>query len=67
MTLAFYTILTEKSLKKCIYIIQASDLCIRILYTATGVVTLELSGFAMFNAPWIMLLLYLFSKEGKTN
>lgn len=46
-------------------LIQAIDLAVGIYYTATGVVTLELSGFAMFNASWIMLLLYLFSKEGK--
>ena len=48
-------------------LIQAIDLGAGIFYTATGVVTLELSGFAMFNATWIMLLLYLWSKEGKNN
>ena len=31
-----------------------------------GTVTLELSGFAMFNATWIMILLYLFSREKDT-
>lgn len=46
-------------------LIQAIDLAAGIFYTATGVVTLELSGFAMFNATWIMALLYLFSREGK--
>ena len=46
-------------------LIQAIDLFAGVFYTATGVVTLELSGFAMFNATWIMLLLYLFSKEDK--
>jgi len=46
-------------------LIQAIDLGAGIFYTATGVVTLELSGFAMFNATWIMILLYLFSKEKK--
>jgi hypothetical protein len=44
-------------------LIQAIDLSVGIFYTATGVVSLELSGFAMFNAIWIMLLLYLFSRE----
>jgi hypothetical protein len=46
-------------------LIQAIDLAAGIFYTATGAVTLELSGFAMFNATWIMVLLYLFSKEEK--
>ena len=46
-------------------LIQAIDLAARIFYTATGAVTLELSGFAMFNATWIMILLYLFSREEK--
>ena len=48
-------------------LIQAIDLLAGIFYTATGVVSLELSGFAMFNASWIIVLLYLFSREGKTN
>jgi hypothetical protein len=46
-------------------LIQAIDLAAGIFYTATGAVTLELSGFAMFNATWIMALLYLFSREEK--
>jgi len=46
-------------------LIQAIDLGAGIYYTLTGVVTLELSGFAMFNATWIMILLYLFSREKK--
>jgi hypothetical protein len=48
-------------------LIQAIDLAAGIFYTSTGVITLELSGFAMFNATWIILLLYLFSKEEKRN
>ena len=48
-------------------LIQAIDLAAGIFYTATGAVTLELSGFAMFNASWIMILLYLFSREKETN
>jgi hypothetical protein len=48
-------------------LIQAIDLSAGIFYTATGAVTLELSGFAMFNATWIMVLLYLFSREEKTD
>lgn len=47
-------------------LIQAIDLGAGIYYTAIGTVTLELSGFAMFNATWIMLLLYLFSREKDT-
>ena len=46
-------------------LIQAIDLAVGIFYTVTGVISLELSGFAMFNACWIMLFLYLFSKKGK--
>lgn len=46
-------------------LIQAIDLAAGIYYTATGAVTLELSGFAMFNATWIMVLLYLFTKQGE--
>ena len=44
-------------------LIQAIDLSAGIFYTATGVISLELSGFAMFNATWIMILLYLFSNR----
>jgi hypothetical protein len=40
-------------------LIQAIDLGAGIFYTATGVVTLALSGFAMFNATWIIVLLLL--------
>ena len=47
-------------------LIQAIDLAVGIYYTAVGAITLELSGFAMFNATWIMILLYLFSKEKDT-
>ena len=39
--------------------IQLIDLGVGIFYTATGVVSLELSGFAMFNATWITALLFL--------
>ena len=46
-------------------IIQAIDLLAGIFYTATGVVSLELSGFPMFNATWIMVLLLLFVKEAE--
>jgi len=40
-------------------LIQAIDLMAGIFYTATGVVSLELSGFPMFNATWIIVLLLL--------
>jgi hypothetical protein len=40
-------------------IIQIIDLLAGIFYTATGVVSLELSAFAMFNATWISILLLL--------
>jgi hypothetical protein len=46
-------------------LIQAIDLGAGIFYTSTGVVTLELSGFAMFNASWIIILLYLFTTQAK--
>ena len=46
-------------------LIQAIDLMAGIFYTATGVVSLELSGFAMFNATWIMVLLLLSLKKWK--
>jgi hypothetical protein len=45
-------------------LIQLIDLSAGIFYTATGVVSLELSGVAMFNASWIIVLLYLFTKSG---
>ena len=44
-------------------LIQIIDLLAGIFYTATGVVSLELSGVAMFNASWIIILLYLFTKS----
>ncbi|MGV6851344.1 MAG: hypothetical protein ACWA5R_04075 [bacterium] len=43
---------------KLMIIIQAIDLTAGIFYTASSVVSLELSGFAMFNASWIALLLF---------
>ncbi len=39
--------------------IQLVDLAVGVFYTATGVVTLSDSVFAMFNATWIAGLLYL--------
>jgi hypothetical protein len=44
-------------------LIQAIDLSAGIFYTATGVVSIELSAVAMFNASWIIILLYLFTKS----
>ena len=46
-------------------LIQIIDLGAGIFYTTTGVVSLELSGFAMFNASWIIILLYLFTSQAK--
>lgn len=46
-------------------LIQAIDLTVGIYYTSMGTISLELSGFAMFNATWIMLLLYLFTQEAQ--
>jgi hypothetical protein len=40
-------------------LIQCIDLAAGIFYTTTGVVSLGLSGFAMFNACWIIVLLTL--------
>lgn len=40
-------------------LIQCIDLAAGIFYTSTGVVTLSLSGFPMFNASWIIILLLL--------
>jgi len=45
--------------------IQALDLLGGIVYTATGVVSLELSGFAMFNASWMIVLLWLWMPKEK--
>ena len=39
--------------------IQAIDLAVGVFYTATDVVPIALSGFAMFNASWIIVLLLL--------
>ena len=39
--------------------IQLIDLMVGVFYTATGVVSLGLSGFPMFNAIWISILLWL--------
>lgn len=38
--------------------IQLIDLAVGLYYTAVGVVPLSLSGFPMFNAGWIILLLW---------
>ena len=40
-------------------LIQAIDLAAGTFYTATGVVSVSLSGFPMFNAVWIIVLLLL--------
>ena len=40
-------------------LIQAIDLMAGIIYTATSVVPISLSGFPMFNAMWIIVLLLL--------
>ena len=40
-------------------LIQGIDLSAGVFYTATGVVNLSVSGFPMFNAVWIILLLLL--------
>jgi hypothetical protein len=40
-------------------LIQCIDLGAGVFYTATGVVGLSLSGFPMFNAAWIIILLLL--------
>jgi len=45
--------------------IQALDLLGGIVYTATGVVSLELSGFPMFNASWMIILLWLWMPKEK--
>ncbi|WP_131357911.1 hypothetical protein [Aquitalea sp. USM4] len=50
--------------------IQLVDLLVGIYYTGTGIVSLHLSGFPMFNAAWISLLFLAFtltsSKPGRT-
>jgi len=40
-------------------LIQIIDLLAGVFYTATGVVTIQISGVAMFNAVWIIVLCYL--------
>lgn len=40
-------------------LIQVIDLAAGVFYTVTDVVSLSLSGFAMFNATWIIILLLL--------
>ena len=42
-------------------LIQCIDLGAGVFYTLTGVVSLSLSGFPMFNAAWIILLLSLWN------
>jgi hypothetical protein len=42
-------------------LIQCIDLGAGVFYTLTGVVSLSLSGFPMFNAAWISLLLLLWN------
>ena len=47
-------------------LIQAIDLLVGIVYTATGVLPLSLSGFPMFNAIWIILLLALWRPRAES-
>ena len=46
--------------------IQAIDLAVGVYYTATGVVGLQDSGFAMFNATWIIVLLALWRPKASS-
>ena len=46
-------------------LIQAIDLGAGIIFTSTGVVSLALSGFPMFNAVWIIILLMLWMPRNK--
>ncbi|MCA9874989.1 MAG: hypothetical protein H6659_19890 [Ardenticatenaceae bacterium] len=46
--------------------IQAVDLAVGIFYTATGAVTLALSGFPMFNAALFIVLLWLWRPKEET-
>lgn len=46
-------------------LIQVIDLGAGIFYTVTGVVPIALSGFAMFNASWIIVLLLLWMPKKK--
>jgi hypothetical protein len=47
-------------------LIQAIDLSAGIFYTATGIVSLEISAFPMFNASWIIILILLWMPKQKT-
>lgn len=49
-------------------LIQLIDLGVGIYYTTQGIVPLSLSGFPMFNATWIILLLWLWrpNRRGQT-
>ncbi len=47
-------------------LIQAIDLGAGIFYTSTGVVDIALSGFPMFNALWIGILLLLWAPRDRT-
>lgn len=47
--------------------IQLIDLAVGVYYTATGVVELKDSAFAMFNAIWIAGLLYLWRPRAESN
>lgn len=44
-------------------LVQAIDLGAGMFYTSTGVVHLSLSGFPMFNAAWIIILLVLWRPQ----
>lgn len=44
-------------------LIQIIDLFAGIFYTAIGIVPLSLSGFPMFNAAWIIVLLFLWQPK----
>ena len=46
--------------------IQVIDLAVGVYYTATGVVGLQDSGFAMFNATWIIILLALWQPKASS-
>jgi hypothetical protein len=46
--------------------IQLVDLAVGVFYTATGVVSISDSAFAMFNAVWIAGLLYLWRPRPET-
>lgn len=48
-------------------LIQGIDLAAGLFYTATGVVSLQLSGFPMFNAAWIIALLLWWMPKGPSS